>query len=140
MKLWGALFGMILLTHSAAAADLTGATIDCRFSEHFAGEISNGGFAPVRGASKDFVITFSGFGANGTAQMIGNVGAAPVFYDVREGVLVLAQLFGSPIRTITSMPLPRRDGAVQAAHSRHVWYPGTSAATISQWGGPCRLR
>jgi hypothetical protein len=122
------------------AQSLEGSTIDCRFSQQFTGEIKDGKFSPVKDNSRDFVITFSGFAANGTAQMIGNVGATKVFYDVQGDTLVIAQLFGSAIKTLTTMTLPRSGAAVFAQHSRHVWFPGTHSAVISEWGGPCSLR
>jgi hypothetical protein len=138
-----ALFAVILAASmsGASAAGLDeGATIDCVFKVQHAMLIQNGQIKPTKDDSRDLITTFTGFKPNGRALLVGNAGTADVFYDVSDNVIVISQLFGSPIKTTTTFVIPRPGQANQGAHSRHVWFPGTGNALISQWGGPCRLR
>jgi hypothetical protein len=136
-----AAFGLMLMIASAGAQQIgASTTIDCRFSTKYTAVIKDGTFSAIGDRSSDLVTTFTGFSLEGRAQLIGNSGTVEVFYDVQGDVLLIAQLFGSAIRTLTTMPVPKGGQAVQAAHSRHTWFPGRSEAIISQWAGPCRFR
>ena len=131
--------GILFSTEQSLAVD-AGMTIDCAFSPAHLLVLENGKLTQQKDTSRDMLITFTSFTANSRATLVGNSGSVEVFYEEREGVLQIAQLFGSAIRTLTTMSVPHGGQAVVAVHSRHVWLPGTGGAIFSQWQGSCRRR
>lgn len=126
---------------AAAQTATAGNTIDCTFSPKHSIQVKSGQVTETKDTSRDLVITFTSFNPEkSTASLVGNAGSADLFFTVDGGYLFLAQMWGSAIKTFTSMPLPTEGSSVPAVHSRHVWFPGASAGIISQWSGPCRLR
>lgn len=116
-------------------------TIDCILSAKHGIMIERGSLKEETDTSKPITITFTNFDpVKSSASLVGNAGAVSVFYDERDGILAIYQVFGSAVRTMTTMSLPRPGQQVQSVHSRHTWLPGTHTGIISQWGGPCRLR
>jgi hypothetical protein len=130
---------ILVSTERLGAVD-AGTTIDCVFSPSHLLVLENGKLTQQTDTSSNMLVTFTSFAANSRATLVGNSGSAEVFYEEREGVIQIAQLFGSAIRTLTSMNVPQAGQSVAAVHSRHVWLPGTGGAIFSQWQGNCRRR
>ena len=137
-------YAAFMLTYGANSAvaqsmDI-GMTIDCIFSQPKTIEFEKERFNSTVDKSSDMRVTFSNFKPDGSALIIGNAGAAAVFYDTQDDILVMAQLFGSPIRSMTSIPIPQLKDGAPAVMSRHMWLSINKTGVFSKWSGACKLR
>jgi hypothetical protein len=94
-----------------------------------------------QGAGHGLSITFASVDlTKGTAQMVGNAGAAPVTVLANEGRMHFVEVTDAGNLSVTSVFVLSRSGEqLPAVHSRHMALLGASAV-VSQYTGTCTPR
>lgn len=127
----------VLAGLSSAAADIPKALV-CSFTGSGFSSLEDGSFQTKR-TGDQLSITYASINpTGGTAQVIGNAGAADVLLMAEKSSLHFLERTGSGNLTLTTVYLAGSSQRFRAVHSRHV---GTGERPlVSQYLGNCDAR